>query len=112
LRQVFPNLIINAMEAMGGVTDRACLLRIQLEIHDAPAILLTVEGSGTGIDPKDLDRIFDTFFTIKSTGIGMRLSICRSIIEFHDGRLWAPPGVTRGRSFMSFCQKARWGRAW
>ena len=64
------------MEAIGSITDRACLLRIRLEIHDAPGILVTVEDSGTGIDPKDLDRISDTFFTTKSAGMGMRLSIC------------------------------------
>jgi signal transduction histidine kinase len=55
------------------------LLRIRSEIHDASRILVTVEGSGIGIDAKDLDRIFDTFLTTKSTGMGMRLSICRSI---------------------------------
>jgi light-regulated signal transduction histidine kinase (bacteriophytochrome) len=111
LQQVFLNLIINAMEAMGSVTDRACLLRIRLEIHDAPGILLTVEGSGTGIDPKDLDRIFDTFIANQVYRNRNATFHLRSIIEFHDGRLWAPPGVTRGRSFMSFCQKARRGRA-
>ena len=76
LQQVFPNLIMNAM---GPVADRACLLRIRSEIHDACRILVTVEDSGIGIDTKDLDRIFDTFLTTKSTGMGMRLSICRSI---------------------------------
>ena len=59
-------------------------------------MLITVQDTGTGIDPKDMDRIFDAFFTTKSSGMGMGLSICRSIIEGHGGRLWAKPGVHTG----------------
>jgi signal transduction histidine kinase len=58
--------------------------------------LVSVEDSGSGIDPKDIDRIFDSFFTTKSQGMGMGLSICRSIIEAHGGRLWASSGIDHG----------------
>jgi signal transduction histidine kinase len=62
-------------------------------------VLLSVEDSGTGIAPEDVDRIFESFFTTKSQGMGMGLSICRSIIEAHDGRLWASSGVHHGSVF-------------
>ena len=62
-------------------------------------VLISIEDSGTGIDPKNIDRIFESFFTTKSQGMGMGLSICRSIIEAHQGRLWASPGVDSGSIF-------------
>jgi signal transduction histidine kinase len=99
LQQVFLNLVMNAIEAMGSVNDRARLLRVRSEIHDASGILVTVEDSGMGIDTIDRDRIFDTFFTTKSTGMGMGLSICRTIIEAHGGRLWASAGTPHGSTF-------------
>jgi signal transduction histidine kinase len=98
LQQVFLNLLMNAIEAMGAVT-RPRLLRIKSEFDDASSILVAVEDSGTGIDTKDVDRIFEAFFTTKSTGMGMGLSICRSIIESHSGRLWASPGIACGTVF-------------
>jgi signal transduction histidine kinase len=99
LQQVFLNLLINAIEATSSVTDRVHFLRIKSVINDADIILVTVEDSGTGIDRKNIDRIFEAFFTTKSTGMGMGLSICRSIIESHSGRLWASPGTTFGSIF-------------
>jgi hypothetical protein len=92
LQQVFLNLIINAMEAMGSVTDRACLLRIRLEIHDAPGILLTVEGSGTGIDPKDLDRIFDTFI---ANQVYRKWECDFPFAVHHRISRWSPLGAAR-----------------
>jgi C4-dicarboxylate-specific signal transduction histidine kinase len=99
MQQVFLNLILNAVEAMGSVTDRPRLLQIRSDIHGTSGVLVTVEDSGTGIDAKDRGRIFDSFFTTKSTGMGLGLSICRSIIESHAGRLWVSPGATCGSIF-------------
>ena len=99
LQQVIWNLVRNAADAMDSVTGRARVLTVKTEIHNPDGILLSVEDSGTGIDPKNTDRIFETFFTTKSQGMGMGLSICRSIIEAHDGKLWASSGVENGSVF-------------
>ena len=100
LQQVLVNLVVNAIEAMNSVTDRERILRIKSATsgssHD---VRITVEDSGVGIDPDDMDNIFDAFFTTKSRGMGMGLSICRSIIEAHNGRLWASPAVDHGSAF-------------
>ena len=99
LRQVIVNLLMNAVDAMDAVTNRPRALRIKTEIYDLNYLLITVEDSGTGIDPKNIDRIFDAFFSAKPNGMGMGLSICRSIIEAHGGRLWATTNVPRGAVF-------------
>jgi PAS domain S-box-containing protein len=99
LQQVILNLIRNAIEAMNSVTDRARVLRIRSELSEPDSVLVSVEDSGTGIDAKDTDRVFDSFFTTKPQGTGMGLSICRSIIEGHEGRLWASPGIDHGAVF-------------
>jgi signal transduction histidine kinase len=74
-------------------------LRVSFESNDPTGVLVTVEDSGTGIDPKDMDRIFDAFFTTKSHGMGMGLLICRSIIESHGGSLSASLGDPHGSVF-------------
>ena len=99
LQQVILNLVRNAADAMDSVSGRARVLRIKTAIHGSDGVLLSVEDSGTGIAPEDIDRIFELFFTTKSQGMGMGLSICRSIIEAHNGRLWASPGVDCGSVF-------------
>jgi signal transduction histidine kinase len=99
LQQVFMNLIMNAVEAMSSVTNRERLLSIKSDVHDPGTVMITVEDSGTGIDPNNTKRIFDAFFTTKSDGMGMGLSICRSIIEGHGGRLNASPGMPYGSVF-------------
>jgi signal transduction histidine kinase len=99
LQQVLLNLIMNAIEAMSAVTTGSRLLTVKSEISQTRDVLITVEDSGTGIEAKDIDRIFDAFFTTKSNGMGMGLSICRSIIEAHGGRLWASPAVPQGSIF-------------
>ena len=99
LRQVMVNLIMNAVDAMSAVTNRARVLRIKTEEHKLDGVLITVEDSGVGIEPQNLDRIFDTFFTTKSQGMGMGLSICRSIIENHDGHLSVAPDQPHGSIF-------------
>jgi two-component system sensor kinase FixL len=84
---------------LGSVTCRARILTVKSTVYDPDGVLVSVEDSGTGIDPKHIDRIFDSFFTTKSEGLGMGLSICRSIIEAHDGRLWASSGLDHGSVF-------------
>jgi len=97
LQQVLFNLITNAIEAMETVADRTMLVKSERE--NSGQVRVTVEDSGTGIEPQHVDKIFGSFFTTKVDGMGMGLSICRSIIESHGGRLWASPGRSRGAVF-------------
>ena len=100
LRQVLLNLIMNAIEAMDSVTDRARLMRITSDVlPKSPGVLLTIEDFGPGIDPINIERIFEPFYTTKSKGMGMGLSICRSIVEAHGGHLIAEPGRLHGLVF-------------
>jgi PAS domain S-box-containing protein len=88
LQQVVLNLIMNGIEAMSAVPDRPRALVIRSDARES-GLEVTVQDSGMGLDPRNIDHIFDTFFTTKPNGMGMGLSICRSIIEAHRGRLWA-----------------------
>jgi PAS domain S-box-containing protein len=99
LKQVLLNLCNNAVEAMGSVSERARVLSVKSQALEPDDILILVGDSGEGIDPKNLGRIFDAFFTTKASGMGMGLAICRSIIEAHGGRLWASPGTVHGTVF-------------
>ena len=99
LQQVLLNLIMNAIEAMSSETSRERNLMITSGIDDGIKVRITVEDTGGGIDPAHLDRIFDPFFTTKSNGMGLGLSICRSIIEAHGGRLSASPRSPFGTAF-------------
>jgi signal transduction histidine kinase len=99
LQQVIVNLVMNAVEAMESVENRPRLLRLKTEVDKMNHVLIRVEDAGPGIDLENIDRIFNAFFTTKVRGIGMGLSICRSIVEAHDGRLWASPGVDFGSVF-------------
>ena len=98
LQQVFLNLILNAVEAMGSVEAGARELSISTE-QDHTGVAVAVRDSGPGIDPHHLERVFEAFYTTKSTGTGMGLSICRSIIEAHGGRIWAKANEPRGAVF-------------
>jgi C4-dicarboxylate-specific signal transduction histidine kinase len=102
LQQVIVNLVTNAVDAMYGVADRHRVLRIKTEIYETSHLLITVEDSGTGIDPKDLDSIIEPFFTTKSNRMGMGLSICWSIIANHGGRLAVAHGQPNGSIFQVF----------
>jgi PAS domain S-box-containing protein len=99
LQQVLLNLIMNAVEAMSSVANRERSLLVKSELHGARDVLIAVEDSGPGINPNDMDRIFDAFFTTKSHGMGLGLSICKSIIESHGGRLWASTRNPHGSVF-------------
>jgi len=96
LQQVLFNLLTNAIEAMESVANRRMLVRSELGNGE---IRVTVEDSGSGIDPKDIDKIFSSFFTTKVEGMGMGLSICRSIVESHGGRLSALRAHSQGAAF-------------
>jgi PAS domain S-box-containing protein len=98
LQQVVLNLILNAAEAMGAVEGAPRDLMISTE-QDHTGVLVAVHDSGPGIDPTHLDRVFEAFYTTKSRGVGMGLSICRSIIDAHGGRLWAEANEPRGTIF-------------
>jgi PAS domain S-box-containing protein len=98
LQQVVLNLILNAAEAMGSVEAKTRDLLISTEQHHT-GVLVAVRDSGPGIDPAHLDRVFEAFYTTKSRGVGMGLSICRSIIDAHGGRLWAEANEPRGAVF-------------
>jgi PAS domain S-box-containing protein len=99
LQQVVLNLILNAVEAMSSVETGTRELFISTELNPRSGILVAVRDSGPGIDPKHLDAVFAPFYTTKNSGIGMGLSICRSIIAAHGGRLWAEPNRPRGAIF-------------
>jgi signal transduction histidine kinase len=99
LQQVIMNLVTNAIDAMESIADRPQILRVKSEIGEADVVVVAIADSGIGIDPDKLDRLFDSFFTTKPHGMGMGLSICRSIIEAHNGRLWASPGTPYGSVF-------------
>jgi C4-dicarboxylate-specific signal transduction histidine kinase len=98
LQQVVLNLVLNAVEAMGSVEAGARELSISTE-QDQTGVLVAVRDSGAGVDPTHLERIFEAFYTTKSSGVGMGLSICRSIIDAHGGRLWAEANEPRGAVF-------------
>ncbi|OSJ33813.1 histidine kinase [Bradyrhizobium japonicum] len=98
LQQVLLNLILNAAEAMGSVEKGPRELLISAE-EDQTGVLVAVRDSGPGINTEHLDRVFDAFYTTKSGGTGMGLSICRSIIEAHGGKLWAEANEPRGAAF-------------
>ena len=98
LQQVLLNLIMNGIEAMTAVTDRARVLSVQSGIDNSGDVLVAVRDSGTGVSV-DCDRIFIPFFTTKPNGMGMGLPITRSLIESHGGRLWAEPNCPNGAVF-------------
>jgi signal transduction histidine kinase len=99
LQQVILNLILNAAEAMRAVNKDVRELLISTEQSRTNGVLVAVRDSGPGIDPECLERVFEAFYTTKSGGMGMGLSICRSIIEAHGGRLWATRCEPRGALF-------------
>jgi signal transduction histidine kinase len=107
LQQVILNLVKNGAEAMDTVSGRERALRVKSSIHESDGVLVSVEDSGIGIDPKNVDNIFDSFFTTKPQGMGMGLSISRSIIEAHQGRLWASSGVDHGSVFNIYLPAVR-----
>jgi PAS domain S-box-containing protein len=99
LQQVMLNLIVNAIEAMSEVSEGSRELHIKTGEVESGGVLVTVSDSGPGLSPASLSRIFEAFYTTKASGLGMGLSICRSIVEAHGGRLWATPNQPYGAAF-------------
>jgi signal transduction histidine kinase len=99
LQQVALNLILNAIEAMGGSDTGARELRISTEREAAGGVLVTVRDSGPGLNPTDIERVFKAFYTTKPKGMGMGLAICRSMVEAHGGRMWASANEPAGAVF-------------
>ena len=100
LQQVVLNLVLNGLEAMSTVADRPRELAIETKREDAEHACVAVRDMGVGLDPESMHRLFDAFYTTKSGGMGMGLSISRSIIENHGGRLWAVPNEGPGATFL------------
>ena len=105
LQQLILNLITNAAEAMRTVTERA--LRIASKPFNSNGLEVSVEDSGTGIQQKDIDRIFDAFYTTKANGMGMGLAICRLVVEAHGGTLSVSPVAPHGAAFRITLPAAR-----
>jgi len=99
LQQVVLNLIINAVEAMSAVREEPRELLISTDRDALNGLLVSLRDSGPGLDPASLEHVFDPFYTTKPSGMGMGLSICRSIVEAHGGRIWAGANETRGAVF-------------
>jgi len=99
LQQVMLNLVMNGIEAMIAVRERPKVLTISSEPADAGGVLVAIKDTGAGIDPTTADRIFESLFTTKPNGMGMGLSICRSIIEAHGGGCWVSPNTPHGAIF-------------
>lgn len=99
LQQVIVNLLRNASDAMVGVRDRPRQLLIRTEREDGDWVRVDVRDAGVGVDPQAMDKLFDAFYTTKSDGMGIGLSVSRSIVERHHGRLWAEPNDGPGATF-------------
>lgn len=102
LQQVMLNLLVNAADAVVASCNQERLVCVRTEKCDSGGALISVEDSGIGIEPEDAKRIFDAFFTTKAEGMGMGLSICRSIVEAHGGRITAAKAIPRGSIFKVF----------
>jgi signal transduction histidine kinase len=97
LQQVVLNLVMNAIEAMSSAERRVLSIKSSRTVHKT--VYVSIEDTGSGIDPSNLNRVFQPLFTTKARGMGMGLSICRSIIEGHGGRIWVTAGALKGSIF-------------
>ncbi len=109
LQQVLLNLMVNAVDAMKTVADRPRRLTIQTADHESNHMLVAIQDSGVGLDQKQMEQIFEVFYTTKPQGMGMGLAISRSIIEDHGGRLWAEPNKGPGTTFKFTLPRAEGG---
>lgn len=108
LQQVILNLLLNAVDAMNGIDDRPRQLTITTESDESDRVRLSVHDEGVGFAPGENEKLFDAFYTTKQSGMGIGLSVSRSIIEKHQGRLWAESNEGPGSVF-SFSIPVRYG---
>jgi signal transduction histidine kinase len=99
LQQVILNMLRNAIDAMKGCHGRPKTLRVRTERDSRNQICLSIEDNGTGLDAEHLNKLFEAFYTTKAEGMGMGLSVSRTIIERHRGRIWASPNESFGATF-------------
>jgi PAS domain S-box-containing protein len=99
IQQVIFNLVINALQATAMVTDRARVVTIRTQPYESDQVLVAVQDAGIGVEPANLDQLFRPFYTTKPDGMGIGLSICRSIVEAHGGRVWADRNTGPGMTF-------------
>lgn len=107
LQQVILNLLLNACDALSSIDDRPRQIKIKTDLDEVGEIRLTVEDNGVGVDPNKSDQLFNAFYTTKDHGMGIGLSVSRSIIERHDGRIWASANVGQGARFTITLPAAR-----
>ncbi len=100
LQQVVLNLIVNACEAMAGVSRHNRALQLTTQLNGDGSMLVCVTDRGPGVPPQHLERVFEAFYTTKTSGLGLGLSVCRGIISAHGGRLWA---ANHGEPGARFC---------
>jgi two-component system sensor kinase FixL len=108
LQQVLLNLILNGMDALGTDVRNGRKVAVTARHEGSDTLAFSIADSGAGIPPAQIERVFDPFFTTKTTGIGMGLSISRSIVEAHGGRLWAENNAQRGATFRFTLPVAAW----
>jgi len=99
LQRVLVNLLTNAIESLGATKRRRRKIVIRSQAQGRRDVLLDISDTGIGIDPEEVEHIFDAFFTTKETGTGLGLALCRTIVEEHGGHLWASPGEKHGAIF-------------
>jgi signal transduction histidine kinase len=99
VQQVLLNLLFNGMDAMAGIPERERRILVTSATHESRKVMVSVRDRGHGIPPDLLDRIFDSFFTTKKNGMGMGLSIARSLVDLHRGRIWAENAPDGGATF-------------
>ena len=109
LQQVILNLLLNAADAMAEVDDRPRALQVATGLREDGGVMLAVRDSGTGFDPQSVEKLFQAFYTTKPDGMGVGLSICRSIVENHNGRLWAEANEGPGATFSFYLPVAAEG---
>ncbi len=108
LQQVILNLLLNASDAMSGVEDRPRQLVIRTEREESDRVRLSVQDAGVGFEPQGMEKLFEAFYSTKRNGMGIGLSISRSIIESHHGRLWAAPNDGPGATFSFSIPRESW----